>query len=44
MPSDETKPGHLPGASAGRGPPLLVPAGPQAPLAKHSRFSPYHSS
>ena len=48
MPTDEAKRNELPGrfvtdrtASAGRGPPWLVTAGPQA---KHRRFSPYHGS
>jgi hypothetical protein len=37
MPRDETKLHHLPGASAGRGPPWLMTAGPQA---KYRRSSP----
>jgi hypothetical protein len=48
MPTDETEVHDLPDrfvidrtASAGRGPPWLVTAGPQA---KHRRFSPYHGS
>jgi hypothetical protein len=48
MPRDETEVHDLPDrfvtdrtASAGRGPPWLVTAGPQA---KHRRFSPYHGS
>lgn len=43
MPRDETKLHHLPGASAGRGPPWLVTAA-RRPLAKHRRFSRYHGS
>ena len=50
MPRDETKLHDLPDrfvtdhrtASAARGPPLLVPAGPQARW--HRRFSPCHGS
>jgi hypothetical protein len=48
MPRDETKLHDLPDrfvtdrtASAVRGPPWLMTAG---PLAKHRRFSPYHGS
>jgi hypothetical protein len=51
MPREETKLHDLPDrfvtdrtASAGRGPPWLMTAGPQAPLAKHRRVQPYHSS
>jgi hypothetical protein len=51
MARDETKLHHLPDrfvtdrtASAGRGPPWLMTAGPQVRLAKHRRFSRYHGS
>jgi hypothetical protein len=38
---DQTALHHRPGASAGRGPPWLMTAGPQA---KYRRVQPYHSS
>jgi hypothetical protein len=51
MPRDETKLRDLPDrfvtdrtASVGRGPPWLVTAGPQGPVAKHRWFSRYHGS